>query len=248
VNDKIPKGYLKHIIFSTEELTFKENPMGDYYHIDLGEYSLQRFKNDLATREMIPSRVSLKDDLDTRFEKLETYGITNMNELINALNSKDKIERFSQETGLTRDYLTLLNREAKSYLPKPIRLDKFTGKPKKYLTRLEEIGIRNTRQLFDQVWNKKERESLAQKINIPIEILDELVCLSDLSRAYGIGPVFASMIYDVGIKTIKELVAYSAEDIIRIYEENSMKTADFGVNEIQFSLDLAKELEVSVEI
>ena len=221
--------------------------MEDHYHLDLDEYSLQRFKNDLATREMIPSRVSLKDDLDARFEKLEINGITNLNELIKTLNSKDKIEGYSQETGLTREYLTLLNREAKSYLPKSIRLDKFPGKTRNYLTSLEDIGIRNTRQLFNQAWNKKERESLSQKTEIPIEILDELVCLSDLSRAYGIGPVFARMLCDVGIKTIKELVEYTAEDVIRIYEENSKKTADFSVNEIQFSLDLAKELKTSVE-
>lgn len=222
--------------------------MGTHFHIDLDEYSLQRFKNDLATREMIPSRVSLKDDLDARFEKLEIYGITNMNELIKALNSKDKIERFSQETGLTKEYLTLLNREAKSYLPKPIRIDKFPGISINASTRLEAVGIRNTRQLFDQAWDKKVRESLAQKTEIPVELLDELVCLSDLSRAYGIGPVFVRMLYDVGIKTIKEFVEYTAEDVIKVYEENSKKTADFGVNEIQFSLDLAKELETPVEM
>jgi hypothetical protein len=222
--------------------------MGDHYHIDLDEYSLQRFKNDLATREMIPSRVSLKDDLDTRFEILERSSLSNMDKLIKALNSKDKIERFSQRTGLTQEYLTLLNREAKSYLPKPVRLDKFPDIPMDCFDRLEAVGIRNSRQLFDQAWSKQERKALAQKTEIPIEILNEVLCLSDLSRAYGIDPIFARMLFDVGIKTIKDFVRYSAEDVIRIYEENSEKTADFGVNEIQFSLDLAIELETPVEV
>jgi hypothetical protein len=75
--------------------------------------------------------------------------------------------------------------------------------------------------------------------------LAELVCLSDLSRIYGVGPVFARMIYDVGIKSVKDFVEYSAEDFIRIYEEKEQKKADFGINEIQFSLNLAKELDIT---
>ena len=78
--------------------------------------------------------------------------------------------------------------------------------------------------------------------------MNELVCLSDLARAYGIGPVFARMIYDVGIKSITEFVENTAEEFIRIYEEKEQKKADFGVNEIQFSLELAKELDIAVEI
>jgi len=222
--------------------------MGDHYHIDLKEISLLEFRQDLATREMIPSRVCLKDDLDARFEILESNGITNMQDLVQALNSREKIDRFSAESDLTIEYLTLLNREAKSYLPKPVRLDKFPGIPMKSVDRLAAVGIRNTRQLLDQAWDKKERALLVQETAISKDQLEELVCLSDLSRAYGIGPVFARMLYDVGIRTIKDFVGYPAEDIIRIYEEKSGKTADFGVNEIQFSLYLAKGLDTSLEI
>jgi nucleotidyltransferase/DNA polymerase involved in DNA repair len=68
-----------------------------------------------------------------------------------------------------------------------------------------------------------------------------------LGRAYGVGPVFARMIYDVGVKSIKEFIEYTAEDLIRIYEEKKQKKADFGVNEIQFSLELAKELELVID-
>ena len=102
--------------------------------------------------------------------------------------------------------------------------------------------------LFNEAKGINERERLSQKTEIPIEIMDELVCLSDLARAYGVGPVSARMIYDVGIQSIKEFVQYTAEEIIRIYEEKEGKKADFGVNEIQFSLDLAKRLDVADEI
>ena len=222
--------------------------MKDQYHIDLEKYSLHKFKNNLKSRDMIPSRVSLKDELDERFKILEINGIKNLKELIEELKTKPKIELFSKETGLTIEYLTLLNREAKSYLPNPIRLDKFTGIPTKYLDRLDAVGIRNSRHLFSRAMDKEKREQLSQKTEIPIEILNELVCLSDLSRAYGVGPVFAQMIYDVGIKSIKAFIEFTAEDFIRIYEKKNQKKADFGVNEIQFSLELARELDIAIEI
>lgn len=78
--------------------------------------------------------------------------------------------------------------------------------------------------------------------------MNEIVCLSDLSRAYGVGPAYARMIYDMGIKTIKEFVEKTAKDFIRIYEETTQKKADFGTNEIQFSIELAKELDIMVEL
>lgn len=226
----------------------QETSMRDQYQIDLAKYGLQKFKCSLESRELIPSRVSLKDELDERFAILEAYGIMNLKELINLLKTKQRIELFSAETGLTVAYLTLLNREAKSYLSKPTRLDKFPGLPATYVDRLDAVGIKNSRHLFNEAKDKHDRERLSQTTDIPLDALTEFVCLSDLSRIYGVGPVFARMIYDVGITSVQEFVACSAEDFIRIYEETEQKKADFGVNEIQFSLELAKELEIAVEL
>lgn len=221
--------------------------MSDRYQLDLRKYSLQKFKKSLQSRDLIPSRKSLKDDLDARFRILENYGITNLEELTDALKTKPKVEQFSKETGLPIQYLTLLNREAKSYLSKPIRLDKFSGIQVKYLDLLGNVGIRNSRQLFVETRDKSKREQLSEETGIPNEVLHELIGLADLSRIYGVGPVFARMIYDVGIRSVKEFVKFTADDFIKIYEEQTQKKADFGVGEIQFSLELAKELDTAAE-
>ncbi len=52
----------------------------------------------------------------------------------------------------------------------------------------------------------------------------------------------------MGIYSIKELVETTAEQLIRLYEEKTQKKADFGSNEIQFSLELAKDLEQIIEL
>jgi nucleotidyltransferase/DNA polymerase involved in DNA repair len=218
------------------------------YHIDLEKYTLKKFKHNLETREMIPSRVSLKDNLDERFQVLENAGIINLQELLDVLKTRPKIEQFSEMTRLPIEYLTLLNREAKSYLPNPVRLDKLPGIQGSVVEKLEAIGIKNSRHLFNAAQDKTKREALALKLQVPISIVNELVGLSDLLRVYGVGPVFARMIYDVGIHSIQEFIRYSAEDFIEIYETKTQKKADFGVNEIEFSLVLAKELESSSEI
>ncbi|MCP4285394.1 MAG: DUF4332 domain-containing protein [Gammaproteobacteria bacterium] len=190
----------------------------------------------------------MKDELDERFRILENQGIMNLKELIEALKTKPKIERFSTETGLTIEYLTLLKREAKSYQPNPVRLDKFPGIRTEYVKQLEAEGIKNSRQLFNEAKDKNGRARISQSTAIPIEILNELVGLSDLVRAYGVGPVFARIIYDVGIQSIKAFVENTAADFIKIYEEKEQKKADFGIREIQFSLELAKELDIATEI
>ena len=75
------------------------------------------------------------------------------------------------------------------------------------------------------------------------ERLNELIYLSDLARLYGVGPKFARIIYDVGIKSVQNFAKYEAEEFIRIYETKNQKKADFGVRDISFSIELAKELE-----
>jgi hypothetical protein len=219
--------------------------MGDRYHIDTERYSLKRFKEGLASREMIPSRVVLKEDLEERLQIIESRGITNLKELMDRLKTKPKIEAFAKESGLPTDYLILLNREAKSYLPNPVRLDKFPGVENDDINRLEALGIKNSRHLFNSAKKNKDREQLAEATGINIKRLDELLGLSDLSRVYGVGPVFARILFDLGIKSTMELVGYSGEEIIRIYEQATQKKADFGIAEIQFTLDLARELTLA---
>lgn len=216
------------------------------YHINLAKYSLQKFKNNLEARDMIPSRVSLKEDLDGKFRVLENTGITNLKELVTALKTKPKIAEFSKETGLSIQYLTLLSREARSYLPNPVRLDKFPSISSAIIEKLEAVGIKNSRHLFNAAQTKAEREELAHQAESPIARIDELYGLSDLSRVYGVGPVFARMIYDVDIHSVHKFVQYSANEFIDIYEAQTQKKADFGINEIEFSLILARELEVSI--
>ena len=77
---------------------------------------------------------------------------------------------------------------------------------------------------------------------ISFDKLQEIYSLSDLVRLYGVGPVFAKIIHEVGISSVKKFATVSGEDFIRIYEEKLKRKADFSAGDIDFSIELAREL------
>jgi len=125
--------------------------MAASYHICPSKYSLQKLKKDLLSRDLIPSRMSLKEDLEIHFQLLEGNGIQTLEDLITALKNKNKIEEFSSLSGISKKYLTLLRREANSYLPNPVPLDRFSGFEVSDIEKLAAAGIKNSRHIFELV-------------------------------------------------------------------------------------------------
>lgn len=191
---------------------------------------------------MIPSRVILKEDIEKRFKILDSNGIKTLKALIDVLKTKPKIETFSKISGLSIEYLTILKREANSFLPKPINLKSFPKIDGQTVEALKKVGILNTKQFFNKVNIGKETDQIFKKTGVSVAKLNELATLSDLARLYGVGPVFASIIYGVGINSVESFVKYSASEFVEIYENKTGKRADFSENDINFSIDLAKEL------
>ncbi len=215
--------------------------MNKNYHLDLGKISLATLKRSLQNREMIPSRVILKEDLEERFRLLELHGLNTMKSLMDALKTRDKIEAFSEQSGVPVDYLTILKRDAGSWLPNPVPLKKFTGIEPGTLSALEKIGIKNTKQFFNKriATNTEQRSDLS---GISSDQLSKLLSLADLVRLYGVGPVFAEIIYNAGITSVEQFANHTADTFISIYEEATQKKADFSKSDIGLSLEFANEL------
>jgi len=220
--------------------------MRSQYHIDSEKYSLKSLQISLESRKLIPSRVVLKEKLKSRFRIINSAGLNTLGDLIRTLKSKPKIEAFSKKTGLSIDYLTLLKREASSFFPNPVRLNRFAGVDNQVISKLEKMGIKNSKQLFDKAVMIKDRKALSSESGVSKDNLNELVHLSDLSRLYGVGPVFARIIYDIGIDSVKSFLNHSAEEIVKIYEDKNKKKADFTVKDIQFTLEIARELDLVI--
>jgi len=61
---------------------------------------------------------------------------------------------------------------------------------------------------------------------------------------YGVGPVFAGILYGIGIVSVQKFVSHSAAEIVTIYEEVEQKRADFAEKDIQFALEVAQDLDL----
>ena len=82
--------------------------MGSGYHIDLSKITLDDLEKSLSTGIVLPSRQILKDDIKQRFDVLRSFGILDLETLLNDMKTKEKVKYLSQRTGLPVEYLTIL--------------------------------------------------------------------------------------------------------------------------------------------
>ncbi len=95
--------------------------MSENYFVDTTKFSIDKFRNILKTKDILPGRIVLKDNIDERFDMLKSKAIYSLKNLLETLKTKPKIDRFSKDSGLTVDYLMILRREANSYISVPVR-------------------------------------------------------------------------------------------------------------------------------
>lgn len=81
---------------------------------------------------------------------------------------------------------------------------------------------------------------------MPVEVVFELVKLSDLARAGWVGPIYARLIYEAGAETLDELSKESAGDFYRkllaVNEEHAYTTASFSAKGMAKTIEQSQEL------
>ncbi|MCD4709342.1 MAG: DUF4332 domain-containing protein [Bacteroidales bacterium] len=213
------------------------------YSIDPGLITLDHFKRLTGSRRMLPGRVALQEQMDERFGLLKRSGIENLRDLLRILDSKSKIESYAIQTALPPDYLVLLKREAGSYLARPFPLSNFPGIPYEYVELLKSKGIKNTKDLFEQVQSEHQQAQLAASTGIPEYRLMELFSLCDLSRITGVGGLFARVVYEAGIRSTGEFArteaASQVEKYLAVIEKHGYAAGTLGVEDIRYSINYA---------
>ena len=100
------------------------------YYRDLTKISINDYKEILHSGDLLPSWQVLKEDIDKNMDIIKCQKIQNLEELKTALKDKAKVEIFSEQSGLSVDYLMVLRRVINGYHPKPNRIKDFPGTPK----------------------------------------------------------------------------------------------------------------------
>lgn len=221
------------------------------YGLDLTQFSLDRFRQTLETGDLLPSRAILGEHLAERFAALEAAGIDTLQALIDALSTKKKLALFAAQTGLPEDYLTILRREARSYISSPIKFSDIPGLDPAHVATLAAHGITNTSHLFDRACTLGDRAALADQTGIPAEALLELVQLTDLARIRWAGPVAVRWIHDAGYTTLQALAETDPDEfyarLMAANAKHQLYKATLGRKDADLTLAMAQEVPLVVE-
>ena len=207
------------------------------YHIDAENIGLDDLQKRIEETDLVPSRSSLLNGLETKLQALEQQGITTLARLRYELKTAKRREALSDVTGIDLQYLILLRREVEGYFPKPVALKAFDWLPKEEITRLEENGIRNAAALYKAASSARSRTELAESIGVDVAVFEALVRLADLTRVQWVSPTAARMLKEAGYDSASKVAAADSEDLhqalIRVNEGNRFFKGKIGLRDIK---------------
>lgn len=215
------------------------------YHMDLGRLSLDWYQEGLAAKELMPGRRVLHDNLDQRFALIRGRGVETLGQLVEVLRTKPRLQRFAQRTGLEEEYLVILKRDAMSYIPAPVKLDRFPGVDAALVRSLANMGVKHSKHLFERIGDSRDLPALAAQARVDEAGLRALYELSDLVRVYGVGPVFAGIIHDEGIVSVEALGQCDPADLYAKLKERAQAVhglASFTQGDIENCLAMTRLL------
>ena len=109
---------------------------------------------------------------------------------------------------------------------------------------LKSRGIKNTKDLFEQVQTDQQQARLAESTGIPVYRLKELFTLCDLSRITGVGGIFARVVYEAGIRSTVEFARTEISTQLSSYraviEKYRYAAGKLGEEDISYGINYAK--------
>jgi len=183
------------------------------YHIDAERVSLDDLRKRIEETDLVPSRTSLLDGINTKTTVLQQHGIPTLASLRKELKNSKRMEALSKATGIDKQYLTLLRREIESYFPQPSALKAFDWLPEGEIAKLEEKGIRHTAAFYEAACSVDSRTEFAKSTGVDIAILEALVRLADLTRVQWVSPIVARMLVEAGYDSASKVAAADAEEL-----------------------------------
>jgi hypothetical protein len=214
------------------------------YSLDLRKISIDAYKEILRNQYLLPSRRILHQDMDSSFDALHSCQIKNLGELKSALSTSQKLSTFSEKSGLSKDYLTILRREIVSIEPKTALIKEFPEVDGEVINSLEVEGIKSSKDFYEFYNSLKDKKEITRKISISKEQAQELYCLCDLVRINGVGAIAAKDFFDAGYESAYDVANTTAQKMLeRVSKVNAIKQyykAKLGTKDMQFCIDFAR--------
>ncbi len=221
------------------------------YYIDLRNISLDEYKEILKSADLIPSRMVLKENIDDIFDAINAQKIENVAELRTALKNKKKLQDFSKQSEISEDYLGTLIREVNGYRYRPNKIRDFPGVSENVILKLENLGLKNTLQLFDKILTPQSRNDLSSQTGISEREILKLAKLTDLSRIRWVNHTFAYVLLEAGYDTAEKVANadYKAlyEKVKKLNEERKIYKGHIGLHDMKLCVDAAQDVSLDIE-
>ncbi|NLF51999.1 MAG: DUF4332 domain-containing protein [Leptolinea sp.] len=211
------------------------------YCFDPDSISLEQLKERICSADLVPSREPILENLDEHLKSLESMGIETLGRLRKELKDNKRLFAIADQTGIDKDYLALLRREFESFFPKPFPLKEFDWIPSEEVTRLEEAGLRNTANLF-------ENPDRLQNSGIQPGLVRHLLQCADLTRIQWISPLAARMLVEAGFETPSKVESANPEVLDKamnaVNTENNYFKGRIGLRDIKRLIHAAKYISL----
>ena len=127
----------------------------------------------------------------------------------------------------------------------------FRNISKNTVKKLESLGIKDTKKLFEFVKTEKSRKELSSKTGISSKEILELTKLTDVCRITRVGATFARILVDSSCDTVKKIAKADYEklyeEINKINEEKKYYKVKFGFKDMKRDLLAAKSVPNAIK-
>ncbi|WDV47965.1 hypothetical protein PV797_09780 [Clostridiaceae bacterium M8S5] len=213
------------------------------YHLELSKYSLDYFKDMLINRNLIPSMMILRDDIDRRFKKLSGMGTNTMKELYDLLKTKKKAEVFAEKSGIDREYIIVLRRAVGSFITPPRKLSDYPFVDENLQKRLALLNLKTSIDLY-RYFTNTPIEKASKELELDTERLIYLKKLIDVTRLRYVSPIIATTLVEGGYDSVKKIANIDKttlyESFINTNKILKLYRGNIGRNDILFLIEDAK--------
>jgi hypothetical protein len=222
------------------------------YYIDLTSISIDEYKEKLKSADLLPSQMILKENIDEIFGRIKTQEIESVEELRKALGSKKKLQSFSEQSGISEDYLKILIRNVNSYRQRPSKIRDFPDVSEDTILRLEDLGTENTLQLYSRILTPQSRYEITSRTGISESDLLRLAKLADLCRIRWVSHTFAYVLLEAGYDTAEQVAnadhSQLYEQVKKLNEERQIFRGRIGLHDMKLCVEAARELPFEIEV
>ena len=213
------------------------------YSVDINKISVNKYMGMLKNQNLLPSRKILLENLENNFNKISAMKIETLAELKKNISSAQKLSAFSEKTGISENYLTILKREMGSLEQKPVPISEFPCISENNVSALLIKKIKTSKDVYNLSITSDNESSISRELNIDVGELQELNALCNLVRINGVGAVAAKTIYESGYKSVDDIANAKAakllEDMNTVNTNKQYYKANLGEKDMQFIIDAA---------